>query len=257
MEVDDVETGQLLQRFGSMQTVDRSESIKQMRRLVGGDDALSESKATFYLEMSNWNVHAAVGHYFDLEATQGSTTEDSLPKMTFVRDVTVGEGEAIPPSTNFVKAWTIRNPNGESWPPGSTLRLASGHAMGMEASSVSVAPLAVGGTTNLHVQMRSPDLPGIYESQFRMSTPTGNYFGDPIWCILTVEPSGTMALTQQLNSFQAFAESPNRQLNPSVVGRPTSPTDATIAVVNTRNVLTRTVQHSDVANVMEDDEEMN
>ena len=54
-----METGQLLQRFGSMQTEDRSESIKQMRKLVGGEHALSESKATFYLEMSNWNVHAA------------------------------------------------------------------------------------------------------------------------------------------------------------------------------------------------------
>ena len=38
-----------------------------MRRLVGGDDVLSESSAVFYLEMSNWNVSQAVGHYFDLQ----------------------------------------------------------------------------------------------------------------------------------------------------------------------------------------------
>jgi hypothetical protein len=38
-----------------------------MRRLVGGEDVLSESSAVFYLEMSNWNVASAVGHYFDLQ----------------------------------------------------------------------------------------------------------------------------------------------------------------------------------------------
>jgi UBA-like domain len=38
-----------------------------MRRLVGGEDVLSESSAAFYLEMSNWNVSQAVGHYFDLQ----------------------------------------------------------------------------------------------------------------------------------------------------------------------------------------------
>jgi hypothetical protein len=44
-----------------------SELIRQMRRLVGGEDVLSEASAAFYLEMSNWNVSQAVGHYFDLQ----------------------------------------------------------------------------------------------------------------------------------------------------------------------------------------------
>ena len=43
--------------------------------------------------------------------------------------------------------------------------------------------------------------PGIYESKWRMSTPSGTFFGDTIWVIITVERSGTMALTQQMNSF--------------------------------------------------------
>ena len=132
MEIDDVETGQLLQRFGSMQTEDRSESIKQMRKLVGGEHALSESKATFYLEMSNWNVHAAVGYYFDLEASQDQ--QGPQLKMTFVRDVTIGEGESVPPSTCFVKTWTIRNPGPEPWPASTTLKMARGHQMGVAQS---------------------------------------------------------------------------------------------------------------------------
>lgn len=34
-----------------------------------------------------------------------------------------------------------------------------------------------------------------------MSTASGLFFGDTIWVIITVEQSGTMALTQQMNNF--------------------------------------------------------
>ena len=47
---------------------------------------MSEAKATFYLEMANWNVPAAVGYYFDLENTNESSAKESLPSMTFVAD---------------------------------------------------------------------------------------------------------------------------------------------------------------------------
>ena len=54
MEVDEIDTG-LLEQFGSLQTVDHADLVRQMRRLVGGEESISESSATFYLEMSNWN----------------------------------------------------------------------------------------------------------------------------------------------------------------------------------------------------------
>ena len=55
--------------------------------------------------------------------------------------------------------------------------------------------------------MRSPQEPGINESQWHMATHTGDFFGDIIWVILTVEPTGTLALTQQLNNFHALGGS--------------------------------------------------
>lgn len=265
MEVDEEVESELFVRFGSMQTEDRSESIKQMRRLVGGENALSESKAQFYLEMSNWNVHSAVGYYFDLEASQDSNSaapgaavmgpEPLLPQMTFVSDVTIGEGESVPPATSFVKTWAVRNPGGDAWPPGCVLKLVSGNSMGVIAGTVSVASLAAGACTHISIQMKSPDEAGIYEAQWRMCTPRGAYFGDPIWCILTVEASGTMALTQQLN-----ATSLSNQNLMSLTGppRPTSPTDAHVSMVSVRNVLTMANDKSGTPHTRGeiDDEEM-
>jgi len=34
---------------------------------------------------------------------------DKIPQMRFIADVTVGEGEAIPPNTRFVKTWRVEN----------------------------------------------------------------------------------------------------------------------------------------------------
>jgi len=39
------------------------------------------------------NLQAAICAYFDLEHTM------ALPEMKFVKDVTIGEGESVPPNT--------------------------------------------------------------------------------------------------------------------------------------------------------------
>merc|ERR1719378_1621048 len=75
----------------------------------------------FYLEMNQWNVQAAVCSYFDLE-----TVNSSLPGMVFLKDITIGEGESIPPKTTFVKTWRVQNPGPDRWPPGCILRFTSG-----------------------------------------------------------------------------------------------------------------------------------
>lgn len=50
------------------------------------------------------NLHAAIGAYYDFETPVGK-----LPAMAFVRDVTIGEGEAVPPDTDFLKTWRLQN----------------------------------------------------------------------------------------------------------------------------------------------------
>jgi len=216
MEVDEIDTG-LLEQFGSLQTVDHADLIRQMRKLVGGEESISETCAQFYLEMSNWNVHAAVGHYFDLNgggAGDGNMLPP-LPSMTFVRDVTIGEGESVPPLTDFTKTWTVMNTGNEPWPEGCTLRFTQGNRMSDGRSALSdrleVGCLPPGEKFDISVSMRSPEKPGMYESQWRMATPAGAFFGDTIWVILSVEPSGTLALTQQMDKFHDLGTRNNIQ----------------------------------------------
>ena len=130
-----------------------------------------------------------------------------LPSMSFVRDVTIGEGESVPPCTAFTKTWTVQNTGSEAWPAGCHLRFTQGHKLDSEVDRLSVGCLAPWQETDLSLSMRSPQEPGINESQWHMATHTGDFFGDIIWVILTVEPTGTLALTQQLNNFHALGGS--------------------------------------------------
>jgi len=190
--------------MGCLQTQDREELVNQMLRLVGTN--INYTTATFYLEMNQWNVQAAVCSYFDLESAN-----TALPGMIFLQDVTIGEGESIPPNTTFIKTWRVQNPGPEKWPPGCVLRFSSGVQLA-ETERVLVDSLDPYTATDISVQMTSPGVPGLYESRWRMSTATGNFFGDQIWVIISVEVAGTMAITQQMSKLEDLG---SRQQEPT------------------------------------------
>lgn len=50
------------------------------------------------------NLQAAIGAYYDFESPN-----INAPSMSFVEDVTIGEGESVPPDTPFTKTWRIQN----------------------------------------------------------------------------------------------------------------------------------------------------
>lgn len=50
------------------------------------------------------NLQAAIGAYYDFESPN-----INAPSMSFVEDVTIGEGESVPPDTQFTKTWRIQN----------------------------------------------------------------------------------------------------------------------------------------------------
>ncbi|KAM4046688.1 protein ILRUN isoform 2-T2 [Anomaloglossus baeobatrachus] len=132
--------------------------------------------------------------------------------MSFVEDVTIGEGESVPPDTQFTKTWRVQNTGSEAWPPGVCLRYVGGDQFG-HVNMVLVRSLDTQEMTDVSVPMCSPNQPGMYQGQWRMCTATGLYFGDVIWVILSVEAGGLLGVTQQLSSFETeFNTQPHRDL---------------------------------------------
>ncbi|GAU87290.1 hypothetical protein RvY_00169 [Ramazzottius varieornatus] len=192
MDVDDLEQN-LLSAFSGLNTNDKDDLVVRFQNLIG--QAISRPTCEFFLDMSNWNLQQAVCSYYDLEANS-----ENLPQMSFVQDVTIGEGESVPPKTKFVKTWKIQNPGWETWPPGCVLKFTGNGAQMTHVDRISLPSLKSSETFDASIEMESPEMPGIYQGQWRMCTPTGVYCGETIWVILQVDSNGLLSLTQQMSS---------------------------------------------------------
>ncbi|XP_029636681.1 protein ILRUN [Octopus sinensis] len=204
--------GKLLQQFSSMGTTDKEVLIAEFQKLLG--DQLNAAGCAFFLDMNNWNLQAAICSYYDFE--QPSIR---LPSMSFVKDVTVGEGESVPPNTKFTKTWRLQNSGDDSWPPGCCLKFCYGDQMTHidRVMSVSLSP---GQVTDISIDMVSPSKTGIYQGQWRMITPSGCYFGEVIWVIINVDEAGLLAVTQQMSRFEFGRPSAQNPSNPFDVNSP-------------------------------------
>ncbi|KAM4834781.1 protein ILRUN isoform 3-T4 [Thomomys bottae] len=195
---------ELMQKFSCLGTTDKDVLISEFQRLLGFQ--LNPAGCAFFLDMTNWNLQAAIGAYYDFESPN-----ISVPSMSFVEDVTIGEGESIPPDTQFIKTWRIQNSGAEAWPPGVCLKYVGGDQFG-HVNMVMVRSLEPQEIADVSVQMCSPSRAGMYQGQWRMCTATGLYYGDVIWVILSVEVGGLLGVTQQLSSFETeFNTQPHRK----------------------------------------------
>ncbi|XP_020338456.1 protein ILRUN isoform X1 [Oncorhynchus kisutch] len=196
---------ELMQKFNCMGTTDKDVLISEFQRLLGFQ--LNPAGCAFFLDMTNWNLQAAIGAYYDVESPSINT-----PSMSFLEDVTIGEGESVPPDTPFTKTWRIQNTGAESWPPGVCLKYIGGDQFG-HINMVMVRCLDPQEISDVSVQMHSPVSPGMYQGQWRMCTATGLFYGDVIWVILSVEVGGLLGVTQQLSSFETeFNTQPHRNV---------------------------------------------
>ncbi|XP_072171711.1 protein ILRUN-like [Diadema setosum] len=217
----------LMSKFSSMGTTDRDVLINEFQKLSGNN--INPATCAFFLDMNNWNLQAAIGSYYDIEANMPI---QKLPSMTFVQDVTIGEGESVPPCTEFTKTWRVRNPSSDQWPMGSCLRFIQGHQLG-PLDRVTTEQLEGHSEMDISVRMQSPSHCGLYQGQWRMCTQNGTFFGETIWVIVEVKEGGMLGLTQQLSQMGTgameteTAPSTDRML-PNPFGSPSKIEDTTL-----------------------------
>ncbi|HUI90421.1 MAG TPA: NBR1-Ig-like domain-containing protein [Anaerolineales bacterium] len=113
-------------------------------------------------------------------AIEGSATPtSSCYRLRWIKDVSVPDFSPMNPGESFTKTWRVLNNGSCAWPPGFRFGFYGGDPMGGSNFTLTdtVNP---GKQVDLSISMTAPSGTGIIISTWRMSDPSGWFFGDAL-----------------------------------------------------------------------------
>ena len=140
----------------------------------------------------------------------------SLPHATFVSDITLLDGIAVPAGAEFQKVWAVRaGPAG--WPAGCRLVHVGGFSSkyfagtATTAASFDVAAAAPNEVVSVSCDCKAPEDSGRFMDFWRLALPDGTLFGERLWIDLTIESDPVASLSSSSSSVLFMAPSLDAQ----------------------------------------------
>uniref|UniRef100_A0AC35U620 BTB domain-containing protein n=1 Tax=Rhabditophanes sp. KR3021 TaxID=114890 RepID=A0AC35U620_9BILA len=193
-------------------TAEEDHMIKVVQSALNLDEGTEGyNTAAFFLHCREWNVDEAVQFYLNAqEPTQSYSfpAENAMNlgqqifhqyEMTFVKDITIGEGESVQPNSTIVKTWQVLNSGTHDWPENFKLKFLDGDDMGFQ-KTINLPAVEIGKYLNINLDIHTGPEQKIYCSRWRIHDNMELPFGDMIWCVIPVETGGIMNITQMLAS---------------------------------------------------------
>lgn len=105
--------------------------------------------------------------------------------LSFVSDVSIPDNAPMNAGQSFTKTWKVRNSGSCAWDAGFKFVFTGGDAMGGTTYTLpsSVAPGAI---VDISVDMVAPSTSGTVRGNWRMSTVSGQFFGDEVYVQIVV-----------------------------------------------------------------------
>jgi hypothetical protein len=114
--------------------------------------------------------------------------------LGFVSDVTIPDNTPVNSGQTFTKTWKVKNSGSCAWDAGFKFAFTGGDAMGGTTYTLPSA-VAAGAVTDISVSMTAPNKTGTIRGNWRMSTASGQFFGDEVYVQVVIGGSGTVAPT--------------------------------------------------------------
>lgn len=124
----------------------------------------------------------------------GIAATSSCYGLTFVSDVTIPDNTQMDPGERFTKTWKVQNSGSCAWDAGFKFQSSGGDAMGATAVTLPAA-VAAGATYDISVPMTAPSTTGTLRGNWRMSTASGQFFGDEVFVVIVVGNASAPAAT--------------------------------------------------------------
>lgn len=115
----------------------------------------------------------------------GATAVTSCYGLTFVSDVSIPDNTQMDPGETFTKTWKVLNSGSCAWDAGFKFALTGGEAMGSSTLTIPSA-VAAGAQSDISVPMVAPNKTGTLRGNWRMSTASGQFFGDEVYVQIVV-----------------------------------------------------------------------
>jgi hypothetical protein len=106
--------------------------------------------------------------------------------LTYIEDLTIPDGSAVPPNTILDKRWQVENSGSCNWDKGYHLKLTGGNALGA-AEDLALYPARSHSQAVLRIEFTAPTEPGNYRSSWQAFSPDGKPFGDPVFIDIVVQ----------------------------------------------------------------------
>jgi len=109
----------------------------------------------------------------------------SCNMMSFVNDVTIPDNAPMKPGQTFTKTWKVKNSGTCAWEAGYKFAFTGGDAM---SGATYTLPQSVPANSqvDISVAMTAPGKTGSVRGNWRMSTATGQFFGDEVYLVILV-----------------------------------------------------------------------
>jgi len=128
------------------------------------------------------------------------STANGCYNAAYVSDVTIPDGTVLAPGESFTKTWKFQNTGSCDWDADFVLTFETGTDMDGEDTTIDET-VAAGETDSLSVTLIAPETEGSYTGYWRLSTDSGDAFGQSVFVLIVVsEDAATVTPTPTLTS---------------------------------------------------------
>lgn len=106
--------------------------------------------------------------------------------VSFLDDVTYGDGTVVKPGETFLKEWEVINYGDCNWDENYHLFFISGDQMGAP-DFIEVPHIAIGSRGKISVELTAPDEPGEYRSEWKLFGADNRFFGESLIAEIIVQ----------------------------------------------------------------------
>ncbi|KAI8598274.1 hypothetical protein EDD21DRAFT_382925 [Dissophora ornata] len=143
-------------------------------------------------------------------STLAAVAQGSAFSATFVKDINLQDGTVIQAGSQFLKIWEMSNSGPGEWPKETVLQYVGGDRMFTDADVNVNTPFfkipiaALGESVCVTADLKAPASPGRYISYWRLVAPSGEPFGQRVWCDILVEEGSDSGLDSVGSSVMIF-----------------------------------------------------